>query len=85
MEKIDYEQLRQDLIDYCYTTGASEMDEYGTAMQYFPMAVMDLGDAERRMKENIATIRNASNFTLEQIANELGYNIENYKSKGFGI
>ena len=81
--EIDYERLREDMINYCYESGSSEMDNYGTAMQYFPMAVVDLGDAERRMNENIRTIRNASNSTLEQIANELGFDIENYKKKGF--
>jgi len=81
--EIDYERLREDMINYCYESGSSEMDNYGTAMQFFPMAVVDLGDAERRMNENIRTIRNASNSTLEQIANELGFDIENYKKKGF--
>ena len=81
--EIDYERLREDMINYCYESGSSEMNNYGSAMQYFPMAVMDLGDAERRMKENITTIRNASNSTLEQIADELGFNIGDYEKKGF--
>ena len=81
--EIDYERLREDMINYCYEAGSSEVNNYGSAMQYFPMAVVDLGDAERRMKDNITTIRNASNSTLEQIADELGFNIRDYEKKGF--
>ena len=82
---IDYERLRQDLINYCYDVGSSEMDEYGTAMQIFPVAVVDLSGAEQRMKDNIAAISYASNSRLEEIAEELGFDLDDYKKKGFGF
>ena len=82
---IDYERLRQDLINYCYDVGSSEMDEYGTAMQIFPVAVVDLSGAEQRMKNNIAAISYASNSRLEEIAAELGFDLDNYKKKGLGF
>ena len=40
---MDYEALRRDLMDY-----------YGTAMQQFPMAVMDLGRVSHMSDAEIA-------------------------------
>ena len=80
--EIDYERLRSDLINYFYQVGSNEMDEYGTAMQFFPVAVMDLSEAEARMKDNIAAVRYASNSRLEEIASMVGFDIDDYKKKG---
>ena len=52
----DFERLRDDLMDY-----------YGSAMQYFPMAVMELSDVE-----------NASEGKLLEMANDAGFNLEDY-------
>jgi hypothetical protein len=61
------------------------MDDYGTAMQFFPMAVMDLGEAEIRMQNNISAVRYASDSSLEQIAEELGFDLDDYKKRGLGF
>lgn len=52
----DFDELRNDLMDY-----------YGSAMQYFPMAVMDLSDVE-----------NASEGKLLEMAKDAGFNLEDY-------
>ena len=57
--ELDYERLREDLIDY-----------YGSAMMYNPMAVIELSDVE-----------NASDFKLEQIAIQNGFNLSDYEKQ----
>ena len=57
---INIEQLRKDLIDY-----------FGTAMQYNPMAMMELEE-----------VRRASAERLIEIAIKNGFDLENYKVKG---
>lgn len=57
--ELDYERLREDLIDY-----------FGTAMMYNPMAVIELSDVE-----------NASDFKLEQIAIQNGFNLSDYEKQ----
>lgn len=52
----DFDELRNDLMDY-----------YGSAMQYFPMAVMELSDVE-----------NASEDKLLEMAKDAGLNLEDY-------
>lgn len=52
----DFDELRNDLMNY-----------YGSAMQYFPMAVMDLSDVE-----------NASEDRLLEMAKDAGFNLEDY-------
>lgn len=54
--EIDYERLRNDLIDY-----------FGTAMTYYPVAVIELSEVER-----------ATDSKLEQIAIQNGFNLNNY-------
>lgn len=53
---LDYERLRGDLIDY-----------YGTAMQYFPMAFMEVSEVE-----------NASEEKLLDMAEKAGFDINDY-------
>ena len=55
-EEIDYERLRRVLIDY-----------FGSAMPYFPMAVIDVTDVEL-----------ASEAKLEQMAIQNGFDLNNY-------
>jgi len=57
--EIDYERLRRDLIDY-----------FGTAMTFYPMAVIELIEVE-----------NASNSRLEQIAIQNGFNLNDYTNQ----
>lgn len=57
--EIDYERLRRDLIDY-----------FGTAMTFYPMAVIELTEVE-----------NASNSRLEQIAIQNGFNLNDYTNQ----
>lgn len=57
---INIEQLRKDLIDY-----------FGTAMQYNPMAMMELEE-----------VRRASAERLIEIAIKNGFDLEKYKVKG---
>ena len=85
MSEINHEQLREDMIKYLKDVGQSEMDEYGTAMQVFPAAMVDLGQAEARMKNNISIVSGASDRQLEAIADELGFDVDDYKPKGFGF
>ena len=54
--EIDIEQLRRDLIDY-----------FGTASQYFPVAIMD-----------ISRVENASPEELINIAINNGFDINDY-------
>ncbi len=56
---MDYEKLREDLIDY-----------FGIAMQFYPVAVVELVQVE-----------NASDEELEQIAINNGFDLDNYQSK----
>ena len=65
MQEIDFDRLREDLIDY-----------FGTAMfNGFPVAVMDVTKVEM-----------ASNEQLIQIANQNGFDLNNYvKSTGFKL
>lgn len=55
---MDYERLREDLKNY-----------FGAAMQYYPVAVIDLVEVER-----------ASNEKLEQIAIRNGFNLSDYQN-----
>ena len=54
---MDYERLREDLKDY-----------FGSAMQFYPVAVMDLVEVER-----------ASDEKLEQIAISNGFDLREYE------
>lgn len=58
---IDYEKLREDLIDY-----------FGTAMKFMPMAIIELSKVE-----------NASNEELINIALKNGFDLNEYKVKGY--
>lgn len=51
---IDYEKLKQDLIDY-----------YGTAMMYNPMAVTTLSHIEKASNNELIGIALKNNFDLE--------------------
>lgn len=53
---LDYERLRGDLINY-----------YGTAMQYFPIAVME-----------VSKVKNASEEELLDMAEKAGFDINDY-------
>jgi len=57
--EIDYERLREDLIEY-----------FGTAMMFNPIAVIELSDVE-----------NASEYKLEQIAIQNGFNLSDYEKQ----
>lgn len=50
---IDIEALRKDLIDY-----------FGTAMQFNPMAIMDLTKVENASPEELVEIAQDNNFDL---------------------
>lgn len=50
---IDIETLRKDLIDY-----------FGTAMQFNPMAIMDLTKVENASPEELVEIAQDNNFDL---------------------
>ena len=56
---MDYDRLREDLKDY-----------FGTAMQFFPAAVLGLSEVELVSEEK-----------LEQMAVSCGLNLEDYKTK----
>ncbi len=81
-EQINIEQLRRDVIRYYEDVGSIEMDEYGTAMGYFPTATVDLIQAENRMNGNIAAVRSCDGETLQQIAESLGFDLDDYKMRG---
>lgn len=53
---LDYERLRGDLINY-----------YGTAMQYFPIAVME-----------VSKVKNASEEGVLDMAEKAGFDINDY-------
>lgn len=57
-ENIDYDKLRSDLMDY-----------FGSAMAYYPAAVIELSEVE-----------NASNDKLIQIAIQNGFNLNDYEN-----
>ena len=59
---IDVDELREDLKTY-----------YGTAMQYYPQAMMDLIKVEQ-----------ASDSEIVQIAQDNGINLYDYEIKGRG-
>ena len=65
MDSREIEQLRKELEDH-----------YGTAMQFFPQAVMDLSEVEQASPEE-----------LIRMAKELGYDIpdDEEEEKGFGL
>ena len=65
MQEIDFERLREDLVDY-----------FGSAMfAGFPAAVID-----------VTQVETASNEQLIQIAQQNGFNLNNYiKSTGFKL
>ena len=81
-EDINIEQLRRDVIRYYQDIGSIEMDEYGTAMGFFPFAMADLIQAENKMNGQIAEVRSCDDETLKQIAEELGFNLDDYKTRG---
>ena len=56
---MDYERLREDLKDY-----------FGTAMQFYPAAVMGLMEVEK-----------ASDSELEKMAIKCGFNLSDYEVK----
>lgn len=58
-EEIDYERLRNDLMNY-----------FGSAMMYYPVAVVELSEVEH-----------ASPSKLIQIAIQNGFNLDNYKEQ----
>lgn len=53
MYDIDYERLRNDLIDY-----------YGTAIAYNPMAVIELSDVENASIDKLVQIAMQNGFDL---------------------
>jgi len=52
---IDVDKLREDLIDY-----------FGTAMQFNPVAVVDLGVVENASPEQLVNIALQNGFDLEE-------------------
>ena len=58
MNEINIEKLRSDLIDY-----------YGTAMSFFPMAMIDLNEVYSATDEKIIEIAIKNNFNLENYVN----------------
>ena len=82
MEEIDIGRLRQDVMRYYEDIGDLEMDEYGTAMGFFPTATVDLIQAESRKNSNIANVSSASDEELIQIATALGFDVDDYKVRG---
>ena len=50
---MDYERLREDLIDY-----------FGTAMKYNPMAVIELSEVQSASNERLLQIARKNNFDL---------------------
>ena len=54
MEEIDVETLRADLMDY-----------YGTAIPYYPQAILDLGRIESASEEEVVNIAVNSGFDLD--------------------
>ena len=59
--KIDIETLRADLMDY-----------YGSAMPYYPQAVIDLGRIENARPEELINIARYNGFNLEDYEVEKG-------------
>lgn len=60
MNEIDYEKLRNDLIDY-----------YGTASYNgFPMAIIELSDVENASYEELINIAIKNNFNLNNYKKE---------------
>lgn len=55
MDNIDFERLREDLIDY-----------FGTAMMQFPMAMMDLSKVENASCEELIMIARKCKFDLSK-------------------
>ena len=51
---IDFDKLREDLIDY-----------FGTAMGSFPIAVMNVTEVEKSSKEELVHIAKQNGFDLE--------------------
>ena len=58
-DNLDYERLRRDLMDY-----------FGTAMTYYPVAVIEL-----------VTVENASNDKLIEIAIQNGFDLTKYEGQ----
>ena len=81
-EQINIRQLRNDVIRYYEDIGSIEMNEYGTAMGFFPMAGADLVQAEIKMNSQIATVNACDDETIIQIAESLGFDIDDYKMRG---
>ena len=59
---IDYERLRNDLIDY-----------FGTAMTFNPMAMSDLISVERASNDELVEIALKNNFDLNKYKNKIYY------------
>ncbi len=53
--RIDYEALRRDLMDY-----------FGTAMGFFPVAVMDLSEVESASDEELLEIARKNRINLSK-------------------
>lgn len=56
---IDYEKLREDLIDY-----------YGTAMMVMPMAMMELSEVQRASNEKLIQLAINNGFDLSNYENQ---------------
>ena len=84
MDQYDIGRLRQDVMRYYEDIGDLEMDEYGTAMGFFPTATVDLIQAESRKNANVAAVRSCDPDTLKEIAESLGFDLDDYKARGFG-
>ena len=52
---IDFDKLREDLIDY-----------FGSAMGMFPIAVMDVSKVERASKQELIKIARQNGFNLRE-------------------
>ena len=59
--EIDFERLREDLINY-----------FGTAMSYYPQAVIELSNVERASDSELISIALKNGFDLEEYTNSFG-------------
>ncbi len=59
--ELDFERLRDDLINY-----------YGTAMSYYPQAVIELSNVERASNNELISIALKNGFDLEEYVINLG-------------
>ncbi len=59
--ELDFERLRDDLINY-----------FGTAMSYYPQAVIELSNVERASNNELISIALKNGFDLDEYVLNLG-------------